>query len=377
MKKIILLLALALLNTNNVFCQTTLSKSFLHNGIYREYRLYIPDAYSSAGPVPVIFNLHGYTSSNIAQEAYGDFREIADTAKFIIVHPNGTIDGSGNRYWNAYGFTTVDDLGFLAALIDTVATEYSVDMNRIYFTGMSNGGIMSYNLACNLSSRIAAIASVTGSMTQGMKNSCNALHPTPVMEIHGTADGTVPYNGSGILIPIDTVVKFWIDHNQCDNTPAFTSVPNINTTDGCTAERYIYSGGSQGAIVELFKVIEGGHTWPGATFNVGVTNMDFNASKEIWRFFRKYRLNSLTNISEEINNAIRLYPNPAKAIVTIEGTEIIRSVWMYDALGKELLVVAGNNLNKIQIITEFLEKGVYIIKIETSDKIKVLKFLKD
>ena len=144
--------------------QSNLSGTILSGGLTREYLLYVPAVYTGATAVPLIINLHGYTSSNVAQEFYGDFRPIADTANFLIVHPNGTIDDQGNRFWNTFGGnSTVDDVGFIAQLIDSLRAVYNIDPNRIYATGMSNGGFMSYQLACDLNNRIAAIASVTGS----------------------------------------------------------------------------------------------------------------------------------------------------------------------------------------------------------------------
>src|SRR6185369_13210853 len=118
-------------------------------------------------------------------EIYADFRPIADTANFILVHPNGTYDNNNNRYWNCFTpvGTAPNDLNFLNALIDSVSAQYSIDAKRIYSTGISNGGFMSNDLACFLGNRITAIASVAAGMTTLHYASCNPTHPTPVMEI--------------------------------------------------------------------------------------------------------------------------------------------------------------------------------------------------
>ena len=194
--------------------QTTINGSFVFEGATRTYRLYIPASYNPSAPAPLLFNLHGYGSNNVEQELYGDFRPISDTAGFIITHPNGTVDQSGNRFWNTFGNSSVNDLGFLSALIDTISAGYSIDSGRIYSTGMSNGGFMSYELACFLSHRITAIASVTGSMIWLKLQTCNPQHPTPVMQIHGTADLTVPYAGNFAFVHIDTLVKYWVNFNE-------------------------------------------------------------------------------------------------------------------------------------------------------------------
>lgn len=314
---IFLIAAFIVVFPGNSTAQTTISGSFLYGGLTRTYRIYIPAIYNPAVPVPLVLNLHGYTSNNIQQEAYGNFKTIADTANFIIVHPNGTMDGNGNLFWNCFGASSVDDVGFLSALIDTVSASYNIDPNRVYSTGMSNGGIMSYHLACSLNDRIAAIASVTGTMSPSMKNSCNPQHPTPVLEIHGTADATVAYNGNTSFVPIDSLVKYWAIFNNCSLSPSVTTLPNINTTDGCTAERHVFSGGDMGSSVELFKIIGGGHSWPGAPINLNVTNMDFSASVEIWRFFRNYKLNVLTGEPPAMANnpsSLTIFPNPSSGI---------------------------------------------------------------
>ena len=116
MKKI-LFTCILIFFSEQFFAQSNTSHTIQHNGITREYKIYVPAIYNGSTAVPLVFNLHGYTSNNAEQEYYGNFRPIADTANFIIVHPNGTLDGGGNRYWNAFGNPGVDDVGFLSLLI--------------------------------------------------------------------------------------------------------------------------------------------------------------------------------------------------------------------------------------------------------------------
>jgi len=305
--------------------QTTIVGSIISGGIVRTYRMYIPAIYNSANPVPLVFNFHGYGSNSIQQEAYGDFRPIADTANFIIVHPQG-LDIGGGAGWNCFGTIAsgAADYNFVANLIDTISSQYNINQNKIYCTGMSNGGFMSYDMACFLSTRFAAIASVSGSMIALHLTSCNASHPTPIMEIHGTADPVVTYTGIGGIVTcthIDSLVKFWVNFNNCNPSPVFTALPDINLIDGCTAEHYVYSGGNNNSTVEFYKIIGGGHSWPGSPYPTsnGNTNQDFQASKEIWRFFSQYSLNSLINIKENQQEKpnIVIYPNPAQDKITI------------------------------------------------------------
>ncbi|NOU48343.1 MAG: T9SS type A sorting domain-containing protein [Bacteroidales bacterium] len=356
--------------------QTTISGSFMHDGILRNYRAYIPAMYDPAISVPLLFNLHGYGSSNIEQELYGDFRPIADTAGFIIVHPNGTFDNLNNRFWNTFGSSTVDDIGFLSALIDTLGADYNIDQNRIYSTGMSNGGFMSYELASGLSDRIAAIASVAGSMVYSHFNSCNPLHPMPVLEIHGTADGTVPFEGNTLMVPIDTLLAFWVQYNHCSLIPTITPMPDIDPTDGCTAEHHVYEGGDSGSRVELFKIVGGAHTWPGSAYIIDVTNMDISASVEIWRFFRQYDLNGIvTGIEKETSQlpTFTIFPNPGHGNFTIEFDDNSeKQITVTNLLGQVVMQFACNSV-KSDFSLENI--GVYVIAVKSNDKIRTKRLI--
>jgi polyhydroxybutyrate depolymerase len=353
--------------------QTTVLDSFIYGGIYRDYRIYIPAIYNGSKSVPLVFNLHGYGSVNSDQEIYGDFRPIADTANFIIVHPNGTFDGNNKRFWNTFGGSNVDDIGFLSALIDTVSKNYNIDTNGIYSTGMSNGGFMSYHLACFLSNRIAAIASVTGTLTHNYFNSCSPTRPTPTMQIHGTLDGTVPYVGSFAFVHVDTLVNYWVNYNNCNSQPVYTLLPNINTIDGCIAEHYVYQNGTSNSSVELYKIIGGGHSWPGAPVNINITNMDFNASKEIWRFFRQYKLNQLNKVEiKTFSDEVKVFPNPTNNLFRIlfENTDT-KKIEVYNSLGA-LVFTSISNQKTLDI--HLIISGIYFLKISGSNRVfKIIK----
>lgn len=365
-------LFLSLLPAPAGIAQTTVDGAFLHGGINRTYRLYIPAAYHSSVPVPLLFNLHGYGSNNLQQEFYADFRPVADTAGFIVAHPNGTPDFTNTLSWNTFNHTMVDDAGFLSALIDTIASHYSIDPQRIYSTGMSNGGFMSYDLACFLSTRIAAVASVTGSMIWPRLSTCNALHPLPVMQIHGTADATVPYQGNSLFAHIDTVVNYWVQHNNCLTEPQIIPVPDINTDDGCTAVRHIYTGGDAGTTVEFFKVLGGGHSWPGAPLNINITNMDFSATNEIWRFLSQYKLNELISGIRDVveqTPAPVVSPNPAsgKVIVRLNAQQKTQysNIQVFNSTGHKIFSYVfpkGSQFPEWNVSK--WSSGLYIIKLQ-------------
>ena len=371
MKKLFILIFL--LSISLSYGQQTIYDTISHDGLQRSFILYVPTSYSSNVSSSLIVNFHGYGSNALEQMLYSGFFRIADTSGFLVVHPNGTIDTLGQTYWNAGWGGAVDDIGFTAALIDSLSSGYNIDPERVYSTGMSNGGFMSYALACSLSDRIAAVASVTGSMAVTQIPVCSPQHPMPVMQIHGTADFTVPYNGiPGMVEPIANVIGYWVNFNHCDTTPVFTLMPDINVTDGCTAEHYLYQNGTNGVEVEHYKIIGGGHTWPGAPFIIGITNYDISASMEIWKFFNKYDINGRI-ISSRITNLrntakVNIYPNPAQDYITIVRNE--KSA-IYARL-KNISGVEVRNLNftgsnTVYCHVDDLSPGMYFLQVYDAD----------
>lgn len=344
----------------------------MHGGINREFIMYIPANYSGNEAVPLLFNFHGYTSNATQQMWYGDFRPIADTAGFIIVHPEGTLDSNGQTHFNVGWLTSsVDDVGFTLAMIESLSNTYNIDQDRIYSTGMSNGGFMSFHLACELSDRIAAVGSVTGSMTLGSLPNCNPTHQIPVIQIHGTADGTVTYTGTAFSEPVTTVVDFWANFNNCDSTPQTENVPDIATNDGTTVEKFTYSNGDNCAEVIHYKVSNGSHTWAGAPFPTAGTNYDIDASLEVWKFVSQYDINgkigcATANVNETTaNSALTIYPNPASTQLSIDGLNETSSFELVSVLGEHVLsgeVSGASNMIAVSNLT----KGMYFLKIEGS-----------
>jgi polyhydroxybutyrate depolymerase len=322
-----------------------------------------------------VLNFHGYTSNNLEQMFYGDFRPIADTAGFLVVHPMGTTDLLGNPHWNVgWGTSSVDDVAFTSALIDSLAASYTINQDRIYSTGMSNGGFFSYYLACNLSDRIAAIASVTGSMNNGQTANCNTSHPMPVMEIHGTADDVVAYDGNILFAPIPNVVSFWVDRNSCSTPASFTAIPDTDQSDACTAEHYFYADGLNGSTVEHFKIIGGAHTWPGSAFGGAGTNQDIDASREIWRFFSQYDIHgrigstSAGNLVE--NPILHFFPNPASQYVYIENHLPANTPYTLSNAYGQRVFTGRITTDRQEVNLSGLPDGMYVMTIgQTAERI--------
>ncbi len=362
--------------------QQTINDTIMHDGLARDFILYVPASYDPATPVPMVFNFHGYGSNAGQQLFYGDFRSIADTAGFIIVHPNGTLDNTSTTHWNSGWGTGVDDVGFTSAMIDSISAEYSIDPTRVFSTGMSNGGFMSYHLACELSDRIAAIASVTGTMTILGPSTCNANRPIPVMEIHGTADATVPYNGNATMTAIPVVLQHWLTHNGCSPDPVVTPVPDTDMTDGCTADHLVYPGGDNGVEVEHYRIIDGGHTWPDAILDIGVTNHDFNASEKIWQFFAKYDINGVieesTGLQDNISKQLSVYPNPSTGIFQIDLGNIdgIANVEVLSISGRSITQNVFTSSNSVRLDLSKAKNGLYVAIVRTDDGVYQLKLTK-
>ncbi|NRB52054.1 MAG: T9SS type A sorting domain-containing protein [Saprospiraceae bacterium] len=363
------LLLLAGLLSVCAWSQQTINASLTHDGKDRSYILYVPDSYSGDTPVPLVLNFHGYTSNANDQMWYGDFRAIADTAGFLVVHPQGSLL-NGITHWNVGGWTigsTTDDVGFTEALLDELSTDYNIDQKRIYSTGMSNGGFMSFLLACQLSDRIAAIASVTGSMTPEIYNNCNPSHPTPVMQIHGVIDGVVPYFGATWTRSIADVLVYWRNYNNCSTELIKTDVPNTNLLDASSASFQVYPDGDNESTVEHFRISGGGHTWPGSFPSPG-TNQDFNASLEIWKFFSRYDLDGLrgiTSVQEQSSEeaSLQIFPNPTERRVTVESKQAIGSTYQIHSIQGQLMK-QGILVNKRQELDlSALPKGVYILRV--------------
>lgn len=342
----------------------TVVDSIQSGGLWRKYRLYVPAIYSSTIATPLVFNFHGLGSNALQQQVYGNFMPIADTANFLIVHPEGSLQ-FGTQFWNVGVFSTPNDIAFVKDLLDSLKAIYTIDEDAVYTTGMSNGGIMSYYLTCNAPNIFAAMASVAGTNLRIWFNTCLPALPVPVMEIHGTNDATVPYEGAnsalyGSFIPIDSVMLKWRAINQCNAQPQITNLPDVSSLDGCVAVHYKWTQGLDNSSVELYKITGGGHTWPGAPPFFAQTNQDFSASVEIWRFFRQYKRQQFVTavgLPKYANaEVLNVYPNPASTMITIswqQGAEVA----VFDFTGKQVATFVSEN-NSV----EHLDAGIYILR---------------
>ncbi len=284
----------------------TFIRSMLYDGYNRTYRIHIPPDMEEVDYPSIVFVLHGGggTGENTERTlTLGGFNTLADEHNFIVVYPDGI-----NRRWNDGRkindsvHQIIDDVGFLSALIDNLTEEFNGDPNRIFFTGISNGAIMSYRLAFDIPEKIAAIAPVAGAIPTDILPENTSGIPLSVLVISGTRDPLVPWEGGiigshrnprGTCISVPESVEFWVVRNNCNTTPNSIWLPNKNLLDFCRVHCDTYENGDNGTEVVLYKIKRGGHTWPGGyqylpKIIIGMTCRDINANTVIWEFFRNH-----------------------------------------------------------------------------------------
>ena len=354
------------------YAQGYISETIQYDGLTREYSIYVPASYDGTNSFPLLFNFHGGGGDIASQIAIADMSPIADTENFIVVYPQARQDPSdGNSFnWIPKVPGTFDDVPFISSLIDTIAINYEIDQNRIYACGYSLGGDMSFELACKLNSRIAAIAPVARTMQANPDSFCFPEHPTGVLTILGTDDNNSQYNGityDGVEYYLSAAAthSYWANHNNCDVNPTMSTVsPSV--------ERYTWSTTSGCSYVEELKVIGGGHDWPGS-----FGNMTIDASEEIWQFVSRYDINGLiecstASINEYSKDNFRVYPNPVNSELTIEmDLSEEKKYRIYSTIGE--LVSSGklnSNLNTIDLSS--LPPNVYVLNIN-SHSVKLVK----
>lgn len=256
-------------------------------GRTRTFIIHFPSGYDDQKPVPLMLSFHGRKGQGKDQVKLSNFNQVADRHGFIVVYPDGV-----GKSWNAMHGTGdaealgVDDVGFVGALIDTLMERYSIDPRRIYASGMSNGGAFVHRLGCEMSDRIAAIASVAGEMAPKMAAQCKPTDPVAVIDFHGTKDRIVPFDGGetgggGDLLSAPATVEVWRKLNGCNETSKETFSKGDVTCRTFTGGR---------APVTLCTVQGTGHTWPGGyqylpRILIGTTSRDVDASEMIWEFF--------------------------------------------------------------------------------------------
>ena len=264
------------------------------DGITRTYLLHVPQSLTRNHPAPLLLVFHGGGGHDYNMPRFTGFDRLADSRGFIVAYPE-----SVNTHWNdTRHLSRADDVSFVRTLIMELERSYPVDPARVYATGISNGGFFSQRLACDLSSQIAAVASVAATMPETLLPVCHPSHPVSIMFIQGTEDPLVHIEGGAVArthgrnISLADAVHFWVNHDETAKKPDSSDLPS-HDSNGTSVHRDIYSDGKQDSEVIVYTIRGGGHTWPGGPqysppVLVGKTNHDINASEVIWEFFSRH-----------------------------------------------------------------------------------------
>ncbi|MCX6875545.1 MAG: polyhydroxybutyrate depolymerase [Verrucomicrobia bacterium] len=269
------------------------------NNQQRSYLVHIPKDHAPKQPTAVVLALHGAAMNGPLMARFCGLNTTADKQGFIVVYPSGT-GGGPFLTWNAGGFQgkmaegRADDVAFINRLLDDLGTVAAVDSKRVYACGMSNGAMMCYRLAAELSDRIVAIAPVAGTIAI---DESKPRRPVPVIHFHGTRDTFVPFGATHGRTPsfmrlkgVEEAVQTWVQLNQCDEKPKTDTLTKEG--DELKATRRTYGGGKDGAEVVLIVIEGGGHTWPGkepmVSF-IGKSALNVSANDLMWEFFQKHK----------------------------------------------------------------------------------------
>lgn len=333
---------------STVLLQAQVTATIQHNGLTRNHITYVPTGYDGSLPVPLVFVLHGFTQSNTAIMNATGFNVIAEANGFIAVYPNGVNNG-----WNTSspfpGGSTADDVGYVTTLADTIIAQYNIDTTRIYSTGFSAGGYMSHKLACESPRCFAAIASVAGTINTPDANACAPSFTPGVLQVHGTSDNVVSYNGSIFSgLGVQAVLDLWVDLLGCD------APPTVTTING-TVERRTFAPCDGQAQVVHDRISGGGHVWP--------TGTAYQASPTVWAFLQQFTCGQLsTGTNETAGMQLLAWPNPAGRTLWVEGLSGAAPFEVLDMAGRTLVqgtLGAGGNT----IDLEQASGGLHVLRL--------------
>jgi|LakMenE18May11ns_1017448.scaffolds.fasta_scaffold9914272_2 polyhydroxybutyrate depolymerase len=341
-------LLLPVLATLTLPATAQVNGTITHDGITRNHITYVPTSYVPGTSTPLVFVMHGFTQSNSAIMNATGFNDLAEQEGFIVAYPNGVNNG-----WNTNspfpGGSSADDVGYIGALRDTLIAQFSIDTTRIYATGFSAGGYMSHKLACESPKCFAAIASVSGTINNGAVDDCAPQHTLGVLQIHGTSDLIVSYNGSLFSgLGVQDVLDLWSANQSCTTPPTITPF-------NATVELQVYAPCNGNASVVHYKIDGGGHTWP--------TGATFSATNVIWDFFQGFTCGEKgTAVPEEAPFVLAAWPNPALDAVVLEGVGAPAPFMLLDAMGRN--VRSGRLVGERAMVQlDGIASGTYLLRL--------------
>ena len=278
-------------------------------GIQRQYLVKTPSDYES---LPVLFFLHGLGDNINHVNSEHNFQQVADRYNWMVVIPQAINEGNGTMWNAALMPSDIDDSGFLMALLDSLAVQYPVNQDSIFFTGFSMGGFMSHRMAIEHGDRINAAAPVSGLITYSMANQ-TAVAPVRMLHIHGTSDNIVGYDGysqyfnSNLGLGVDAILNYWRNANGCTNEPIIDSLPDTHN-DGLRFVQYVYPGTKE---LRHLKAIGGDHSW-----YRNANQHDIDYITYIHDFFTGK--NNVSKVNDPTTGSLKVFPNPTDGQIKIE-----------------------------------------------------------
>jgi polyhydroxybutyrate depolymerase len=374
MNKILFLLGLSFNMLTYTYSQNIYDSIYV-GGYWRTFLTHLPTGYGASNQVPLVLAFHGGGPMGYPSIQYQSrLTAKSDSVGFILVYPEG-VKIAGNRTWNAGGCcapsTTlnIDDIAFTDALLDHLIVNYAVDTTRVYATGFSNGALLCYRLANQLTNRFAAIAPVAGNLMYYPWNPSRAI---PIISFHSYQDQNVKYFGgvtvgsTGTYFPPQDSVLQLIGTNYTCSVLKDTLYQNFSQYD-----HFKYSNCACNAIIEQYVSHDGEHSWPGGLASPGVNvSSQFSATFLMWEFFQNYSMNCQTSNKEEtFLKDILIYPNPFSDRIYISDVFEYDYFKLLTAQGN--VVWEGNQLKEIDF--SFLPDGIYLLKVREM----VVKLIKD
>lgn len=391
MIKRLLFLLLVIAAIKPMVAQTNSYDSILVNSDWRTFRVHLPKGYTASKTYPLVLALHGGGGSAAQFALSSELTVKADSAGFIVVFPEGKKNPGalGARSWNAgYCCATnstagTDDVGFLSKLIDKLLGGFSIDTSRVYATGHSNGGMMCYRLATELSDRITAVAISSATMVRNYP--FTPKRPVPVIHFHSYKDQNVPYYGGEITgvvppvhsPPVDSIIRIWSTFDEC-------AVKDDTVHKGTTYNEIVFKNGKCQSQINLYVTYDGGHAWPGGNPGGGpdsdTPSIAINANYLLWNFFQQYHLECLPvtgieKIKEE--EAFFVFPNPLDQWNTDlhvnlpVGTYEVKIVGLLGEVKR-----LGNYTNVLNVDCADLPAGIYLLEIQSGEQYFSKKFVK-
>lgn len=386
MKKIMLHFVTNFILLITAFCQSDMYDSIYVGNVWRSYNIHLPTSYNSSTNYPLIVGFHGGQQAATSAQGWTVFAyqsnlsEKADSSGFIVVYPEGRVFNQ-NRSWNAGDCCPpamnqdVDDVGFIDNLLDSLFANYPIDTTRVYAAGSSNGGMLCYRLACELSHRFAAIA--TNACSQ-MYFPCHPINKIPIISFHSKVDPIVFYNGGmGGVPPLttfyfpsqDSTLHLWSQNYHCQSRD---TIINGSGTDydfikihncSCNVEMHHYA------------TTDGSHSWPGGNPNNNPVSTQISATDLLWSFFQNYYLGCEANeIQENRELDWKIMPNPCSDFVTISTcARGLGNFKIYNHLGQWIKEVDSNESVWTFSTTNWAPGVYYIFSVDKESWIRFIK----